>query len=159
MIRYLTLPEEASTLALGRRLAELVDPPFLLFLRGELGAGKTTLARGILRGLGHRGPVRSPSFTLLESYDLPDRTVHHLDFYRVAEPEELEAIGVRELLDPSAIVVIEWPERGGARLPVPDLDLRLAIGRGGLRRARLLAGSARGRAVLEHLRRRAGRAP
>ncbi|MCS6778200.1 MAG: tRNA (adenosine(37)-N6)-threonylcarbamoyltransferase complex ATPase subunit type 1 TsaE, partial [Geminicoccaceae bacterium] len=66
-----------------RRLAELVDPPFLLFLRGELGAGKTTLARGMLRGLGHRGPVRSPSFTLLESYDLPDRTVHHLDVYRV----------------------------------------------------------------------------
>lgn len=156
MIRYLSLPEEARTVALGRRLAELIDPPFLLFLRGELGAGKTTLARGLLRALGYSGPVRSPTFSLLETYDLPERTVHHLDLYRLGDPEELETIGFRELFEPSAIVMIEWPERAEERLPRPDLDLRLAMLEGGERRVRLLARSARGRALLAGLPRRRG---
>jgi tRNA threonylcarbamoyladenosine biosynthesis protein TsaE len=154
LIRYQTLPEEASTLALGHRLAGLIDPPFLIHLRGELGAGKTTLARGLLRGLGYNGPVRSPSFSLLESYDFPDRTVHHLDLYRIADPGELEAIGFRELFDPTAIVVVEWPERAEGCLPSSDLEIRLAMLAEGARRARLLASSARGRVVLAGLRRR-----
>ncbi len=154
MIRYQTLPEEASTLALGRRLAELIDPPFLILLRGDLGAGKTTLARGLLRALGHAGPVRSPTFSLIETYDLPALTVHHLDLYRIGDPGELEAIGFRELFDPSAIVMIEWPERAESRLPPSDLEVRLAMLDDGSRRARLLAPSARGRALLAGLGRR-----
>lgn len=148
MIRYQTLPEEAATVALGHRLAELIDPPFLIFLRGGLGAGKTTLARGLLRAFGHAGAVRSPTFSLLETYDFPDRTVHHLDLYRIADPGELEAIGIRELFDPTAIVLIEWPERAESWLPRADLEVRLAMLEEGGRRARLLAPSPRGRALL-----------
>jgi tRNA threonylcarbamoyladenosine biosynthesis protein TsaE len=151
VIRIHTLADEAATLALGRWLAPALDPPMLIFLRGDLGAGKTTLARGVLRAFGHRGRVKSPTYTLVESYDLDRVTVHHLDLYRLGDPSELEALGIRELLDPTAILLVEWPERGEGWLPKPDIEVALSHLREG-RRARLRAHTARGRAALEMLR-------
>lgn len=117
---------EEAMLAAGAALARGCPPgPLVLYLVGELGAGKTTLARGFLRGLGYAGPVKSPTYTLLESYEAAGRTVHHLDLYRLVDPDELEYIGLRECLTDDAVVLIEWPMRGGAHVPPPDIVLRL----------------------------------
>ena len=121
------LPDEAATLRFGRGLAARLGGSELVFLHGELGAGKTTLVRGILRAFGYRGPVKSPTYTLLEPYELDRRTVYHFDFYRIGDSEELDFIGVDELLDAPAIKLIEWPKRGGSRLPAPDLEVHLTV--------------------------------
>ena len=94
-------------------------------LQGDLGTGKTTLVRGLLRGRGHAGAVRSPTFTLVEPYDTPRGRVYHLDLYRLAEGEELEYLGLRDLLAEPALLLIEWPERGSGWLPPPDLHIEL----------------------------------
>ncbi len=120
------LPDEAATLAFARRLAEaLRRHPGLVRLFGDLGAGKTTLVRGILRGLGHAGPVRSPTYTLIEPYEHLAPPVYHLDLYRLADPEELEWLGYRDLASGEALVLVEWPERGGERLGPSRLDVQL----------------------------------
>jgi len=112
-------------LALGGELAAHLQPPLVVRLEGPLGAGKTTLVRGILRGLGHTAPVRSPTYTLLETYEVGAMRVHHLDLYRLADPEELEFIGVRDLATENAVWLVEWPERGGERLPPPGWTIRI----------------------------------
>ena len=140
------LKDEPATLAFGAELAGLLTAEdgfggdAVVFLRGELGAGKTTLVRGILRALGFRGAVKSPTYTLLEPYD--DYRVHHFDFYRIGDSQELDFIGVDEHMDEVSIKIIEWPERAGERLPVPDIDIGLSV-EGGARRAeiRLPAGA------------------
>jgi tRNA threonylcarbamoyladenosine biosynthesis protein TsaE len=119
--------EEAQD-ALGRRLADLLCPPLTVWLEGDLGTGKTTLTRGILRGLGHGGAVRSPTYTLLEPYDLGHRRLYHLDLYRLGDSEELEYLGLRDLLDRDSLLFVEWPQRGGAILPPADLIIRLQYG-------------------------------
>ncbi len=111
--------------ALGAELAGVLDPPRVVTLAGPLGAGKTTLVRACLHALGHAGPVRSPTYTLVETYPLADRTVHHLDLYRLGDPDELELIGVRDLATADAVWLVEWPERGGDRLPSIDWALTL----------------------------------
>ena len=111
---------------LGAVLAAACRRPCIIFLEGDLGAGKTTLVRGFLRALGHLGPVRSPTFTLLEPYELAAGPIFHLDLYRLADPEELAYLGLRDLLGERAILLVEWPERGLGELPAPDL--RIAIG-------------------------------
>lgn len=116
--------EEAQT-ALGRSMAACLKGPFVVYLDGDLGTGKTTLVRGVLRGFGHVGSVRSPTYTLLEPYDLGAMCVFHLDLYRLGNPEELEFLGVRDLLDADSIVFVEWPERGAGALPPADLEIRL----------------------------------
>ena len=94
-----------------------VEDREIVTIVGSNGAGKTTLVRGILRALGHAGSVKSPTYTLLEPYEVGDRAVYHLDLYRIGQSEELEFIGIDELMDADAIKLIEWPERGGDRLP------------------------------------------
>lgn len=112
--------------ALGARLAQLCPPGIRIHLSGDLAAGKTTLARGYLRALGHTGAVKSPTFTLVESYALASRTVHHFDLYRMAAGE-LEFIGIEDYFDADADCLIEWAERGAPVLPAPDIALALQV--------------------------------
>jgi tRNA threonylcarbamoyladenosine biosynthesis protein TsaE len=114
-----------------------------IFLTGDLGAGKTTLARGFLRAAGVTGPVKSPTYTLLELHELPDVTVLHLDLYRLLDPSELEPLGLREWARPGHIWLIEWPDRGAGRLPDPDLTITLTA-QGSSHRINVTAGSALG---------------
>ena len=116
------LANEAATLALGAQLATLPCPQ-VVYLYGDLGAGKTTLVRGVLRALGYGGAVRSPTYTLLERYELGGQVIVHFDLYRLADPEELHALGLRELLEEAAMLFFEWPERGEGLLPPATLTL------------------------------------
>ena len=95
-------------------------------IEGDLGAGKTTLVAGVLAAAGVEGPVRSPTYTLIEPYSLAAHSIYHLDLYRLADPSEMEPLGVRDLLTPGAILLIEWPSRAGARLPPVDLQIDIA---------------------------------
>lgn len=121
------LADEAATLACGRWLAARLSIGALVFLQGDLGAGKTTLVRGLLRGLGHTGSVKSPTYTLLEPYELPSLMVYHFDFYRIVDSQELDFIGIDELVESPALKLVEWPERVAGRLPAPDWVVRLHV--------------------------------
>ncbi len=120
-----TLADEAATLALGAELAAELRGNERIYLHGDLGMGKTTLVRGLLRALGHQGPVKSPTYTLIEPYQFPSFMVYHLDLYRIADPAELAYIGLDELMEERAIMLVEWPERAGSLLPVADIELHL----------------------------------
>jgi len=112
--------------ALGAGLARRAGGSGVVFLSGDLGAGKTTLVRGMLRALGHRGVVTSPTFTLLETYPLAGRTVVHVDLYRVEDPAELEALAIRDYLG-EAMLWVEWPDRARGALPAPDCEVHISI--------------------------------
>jgi tRNA threonylcarbamoyladenosine biosynthesis protein TsaE len=141
---------EAQQVALGARLAAVVGSKALIFLQGELGAGKTTLVRGFLQARGHRGNVKSPTYTLIEPYELPQGTCYHLDLYRLADGEELEYLGLREMLAEQAVLLVEWPQRGDGWLPPADLRVDIAHA-GDSRRIRIEAESAEGREMLSRL--------
>lgn len=141
------LDSAAATEALGARLARRLRPGCVLELHGELGAGKTTLARGLLHALGHRGTVKSPTYTLVEPYQIGTWRVFHWDLYRLADPEELEFLGLREQLDGEAVLLIEWPERGQGALPRADVAVWLEY-LGEQRGVRWEARSALGAALL-----------
>lgn len=136
------LPDEAATVAFARRLAPALREGGVLHLRGELGAGKTTFARALLQALGAGERIKSPTYSLLERYRASGRDAFHLDLYRIAAPDELEYLGLDELHDPRAIVLVEWPERGIGALPKADLELALEHADRG-RKARLRACSPR----------------
>lgn len=119
------LAGQTAQIAFGRRIAEHLRPPCVIYLRGDLGTGKTTLVRGILRGFGHTGAVRSPTYTLLEPYEFGTMRLYHLDLYRLGDPEELEYLGLRDLLEDRSLFLVEWPERGKGLLPAPDLTIRI----------------------------------
>lgn len=121
----LELPDAAATERLGAKLSSLLPDDAVVYLRGDLGAGKTTLVRGLLRARGYTGPVRSPTFTLLEPYELAGQRILHCDLYRLAHPAELDFLGLEELAE-GALLLIEWPERGLGALPPADLDVELA---------------------------------
>jgi tRNA threonylcarbamoyladenosine biosynthesis protein TsaE len=122
----LHLPDPAASEAVGARLAPGLRGGMLITLSGELGAGKTTLVRGCLRALGWAGPVKSPTYTLVEHYPLSSLYFYHFDFYRFADPSEWETAGLADCFHSDAVCVVEWPERVGNRLPPPDLALLLA---------------------------------
>jgi tRNA threonylcarbamoyladenosine biosynthesis protein TsaE len=127
----LTLPNPDSTDALGRKLAAAVldvkPESFCVYLRGELGAGKTSLTRALLRGLGHEGRVPSPTYTLVEPYAIAGYRVYHLDLYRLQAPGELEFLGISELAEPGSLLLIEWPENGGDQLCPANLEVFLQV--------------------------------
>lgn len=152
----LTAGDPDATRAIGARLAGVLlaadlREPFVVGLTGDLGAGKTTLVGGLLAALGHEGPARSPTYSLIEPYRLAGRDVHHCDLYRLRDPEELEDLGFRDLLIGPSLVFVEWPERAGERLREPDLHLHLTYSGAG-REVSVAAGSEAGRRVLEALR-------
>ena len=121
------LHDEAETMALGGQLFQAMSDGALIFLDGNLGAGKTTLVRGWLREAGYQGVVKSPTYTLLEEYRINGRTTYHFDLYRLADPEELEWIGIRDFLQQEQTVFIEWAQRGAGLLPLPDICFALEI--------------------------------
>lgn len=123
----MVLPDEAATLALGGRLAQRLLPGMSVWLCGELGAGKTTLARGMLRGLGFQGRVKSPTYTLVELYTLSRFNLYHFDLYRLADPQEWEDSGFREYFNAASVCLVEWPERAHGVLPPPDMQVFLGL--------------------------------
>jgi len=146
----LRLPDPEATESLGGRIATVLNRipgTWLITLQGGLGAGKTTLVRGFLRALGYGGRVPSPTYTLIEPYDLEHRSVLHVDLYRLSDPEELEYLGFRELFSGDAVVLVEWPERAGGSLPAPDLSISMEVSGSG-RVASIHAGTDRGKEVL-----------
>jgi len=122
----ITLLNEQDTEQLGSELWRILPEKCLIFLNGDLGAGKTTLTRGVLRAAGHKTAVKSPTYTLVEEYDLPNRKVFHFDLYRVKDPEELEWMGIRDYLEQQSLCFIEWPELGKGFLPEPDIELTIS---------------------------------
>lgn len=144
---HLTLQSEAATLALAARLAGLLHGGMVVFLQGGLGAGKTTFCRGLIQALGHPGAVKSPTYTLVEPYQLAELQVYHFDLYRLHDPEELEFMGIRDYFNPNSLCLIEWPERGAGYLPQADLQLQLTQ-QGELRTLQLVAGSQAGSKII-----------
>lgn len=134
---------EEQQVALGARLARVVGDKALVFLQGDLGAGKTTLVRGFLQARGHDGNVKSPTYTLIEPYRLPGGNCYHLDLYRLSDGEELEYLGLREMLDEKAVLLVEWPQRAQGWLPEADLLVSISH-RGNARSVRIEAGSTAG---------------
>jgi tRNA threonylcarbamoyladenosine biosynthesis protein TsaE len=139
--------DEPALVALARRLAPALRDGGVVFLVGDLGAGKTTFARALLQALGIPARIKSPTYSLIESYRTADIAVHHLDLYRIADPGELEWLGLADLTAEPHLLVVEWPERAGGALPVADLVVRLQHA-GATRHVRLEAASARGAAWL-----------
>lgn len=146
----ISLPDESAHVAFGEALGRALAGRGCVYLDGDLGAGKTTLARGILRAYGHQGAVKSPTYTLVEPYELGEARVHHFDLYRLGDPEELEFIGARDLLDGEALNLVEWPSRGEGFLPLADLVIELRVVSVG-REAHLQAGTPLGEAVIARL--------
>ncbi len=122
---HIDLADAAATVAAGARLAPHLRGGGVVFLSGDLGAGKTTLVRAVLHALGHEGAVRSPTYAIVEPYELDGLEIFHLDLYRIGDASELDYLGLRDWLRPGVLLLVEWPERGATALPPPDLHLHL----------------------------------
>jgi len=144
------LPDEAATLGFGEKLAQVLQPGLFVALSGELGSGKTTLARGILRGLGYEGKVKSPTYTLVEVYELSRLDLYHFDLYRFKDSQELLGAGFRDDFDSRNVCLVEWPERAKDLLPIADLSVALAEERGG-RHVRIAAQTESGKNCLARI--------
>ena len=123
----MNIKDEEAMLAAGNKLAAQLKPGMVVFLVGNLGAGKTTLVRGILRGLGHSGAVKSPTYNIVEPYSINEQSVFHFDLYRLMDVEELEYMGIRDYLTEDSICFIEWPDKGDGLLPKPDIQIEIKI--------------------------------
>lgn len=137
------LSDEPATLFLGERLSKAIRPGLVIYLHGDLGAGKTTLVRGLLQGLGHVGKVKSPTYTLVEPYVISGLNLYHFDLYRFVDPEEWEASGFRDYFNAQSVCFVEWPEKASDLLPEPDIDIQLepqGLGRRGVMTANTDAG-------------------
>ena len=145
------LAGEKETIALGAELSRCLKGRGIIYLRGDLGAGKTTLCRGILRAMSYEGAVKSPTFTLVEPYNFPEGQVYHFDLYRLNDPDELEYIGIDDYFSDQSLCLIEWPEKALGTLPLGDIDLELFMA-GRQRTVVLNAMSDYGKSVLERLR-------
>lgn len=145
------LADSAATVALGERIGAVCRPPLVIHLEGDLGAGKTTLTRGVMRALGHQGAVKSPTYALVEPYELNQWRVFHFDLYRLQDPEELEFMGIRDYFADDCVCLIEWPQRGFGLLPPADLEVQLKEVASGGRHAIIRALSERGRSCIEAL--------
>ena len=143
------IPDAEAMVAFGGRLAGACNGHGVIYLEGELGAGKTTMVRGLLRALGYPGHVKSPTYTLIEPYELAQATIYHLDLYRLVSPEELEWLGFRDLTGADVLLLVEWPEHAAGELPVPDLTVSLAFSGEG-RELGLTAHTPQGRQMADH---------
>lgn len=146
------MPDAAATTRLGAALAGGIAPGRILHLRGDLGTGKTTLARGLLRALGVEGPVKSPTYSWVEPYSISRLDLYHFDFYRIADRTEWLSSGLRDYFRPDAACIVEWPERAGNLLPPPDLTIHLSY-EGEARQADIEAHSPSGESWLASVRR------
>lgn len=145
------VPDEAAMLARGAQLAAASRPGLVIFLEGELGMGKTTFCRGFIQALGHRGAVKSPTYTLVEPYQLNGLQIYHFDLYRVGDPEELEFMGIRDYFGERSVCLVEWPKRGTGVLPLADIAINIER-EGAGRRLAFYANSVIGKAVVARLR-------
>jgi len=138
------IESETAMAAFGEDLGRRPTRAGVIFLNGDLGAGKTTLARGLLHGLGYQGLVTSPTFTLLETYPVAGLTVVHIDLYRLEDPAELEQLAIRDYLDGRSVLLVEWAERARASLPAPDCEVHISMEEGQRRTLRMESFTAEG---------------
>lgn len=144
------LVDELATQAFASALASKLEPGLVIYLYGDLGAGKTTLVRGMLSALGQQGAIKSPTYTLVESYLLGNLDIYHFDLYRLNEPAELEDIGIKDYLSPTAICVFEWADKGLGYIPQADIEVTIGFSKLG-RRLKLMANSELGIKVLKEM--------
>lgn len=148
--QVLALPNESATQVLGAAVARACFEATTLYLQGELGAGKTTFCRGFLTALGHQGSVKSPTYTLVESYSLTPWQIYHCDLYRIIDPAALELIGIRDYQQDNTLLLIEWPQQGGALIPEADITLQFRYHSSG-RQVTFQAHTPPGKSLLQRL--------